>query len=1502
MNPPKKNSILSQWRERQGQVQQSSAAGSAIPNMMSPGQERLWFLQQLYPENSFYNHSEWHEFRGQLDRRLFLEALREILDKQKQLRAYFPAVEGKPSVKFDRSGRPEINYLSSDSFIGSPQWREELAHKPFDLAEPGLCKVFWVEFDADHFGLLMVVHHIIVSKWSMQILLNQVAEQYHYLKEGGKESTLSLQKEFTDFAFAQKNKEHRADSIEFWKGELNTLKTHDFFEYKKVSTKPSFEGRTFKRVVPTALSQKIVQQAKQEGVTLYTWMLTVFFELLRRYFQDHNFGVGTPVENRPDPAYEKVVGFFNNTFVFVNPIDGSSNFKEGLQKVKTQLQSLLPHVLVPFEELVAAHSIEREAHKNSFFNTMFVSGKEGWNPQLADTEWSSQVVLTKNAKFDLTFFVFERPEGMEWVMEYAVSVFEKEQADSFMSQIQELAERFLEDPDQKMREVQLTGEGPVPTAENPQPSLQEYTNFSDLFKGIAKVNTEKIAVVDHQGTMTYEALWREAQHLAQRLLRHYPNEKRIGVLTERKCETVVGILGTVLAGKSYVPLDPKYPSNRLQMVIEDAALNCILSTPDVQFKQAKELIQPISVSGQQQDDNNIQVSMDPQDDIYVIYTSGSTGKPKGVPISHQNLLFSTAARLAYYTEQPEHFLLLSSMAFDSSKAGLFWTLATGGTLHLVPDGFEQDVDAFSNYIQQKGITHTLMLPSLYSLMLEMGNSSALNSLKNVIVAGEACTPSLVQLHFDRLPNTKLFNEYGPTEATVWSSVHRCRETDAHGPVPIGRPIPGVELWVLGKDLKPVPKGVVGELFIGGEGLSKAYLNQEEKTTQAFIYAELNGLKQRLYKSGDRVYMDSEGLLHFLGRGDDQLKIRGYRIELSEIEAVMRTFPGIQEAFVVPSYGKDPKKATGLRSFYRGEETTEEAFRPYLEERLPAYMVPATFQKIEEIPSLPNGKVDRKKLKQLQGASQPVSGKRLSELSTIESQLSTIWQEVLGLNSVDIDADFFSLGGDSLLSIRVIAKAKKHFTLPASALFEFPTIRSLARYAEKGELNQQTKKDQPLPKLSLSPIQHWFLTQLQGPKHYWNQAWILPLKEPVSRGDLEQFIVQVLAKHEVLRYNFLEEEEWKISVRSWTPENLPLFTSNVQGDTNALWPEVQSMQEGVNLSELPLFQIWMNTVGDHSSQLLFWAHHLVVDEVSWNLLFEEWDQWTASKKDYLKNDNGIDQTYRRWSNSQSTVQLSPQELSYWKKASVHPLRTDKVTEGLYTEKDMVSSIQRFDFVQRTEERAILDPFGLQLDEFLIAALGLTLEEYAIDKRLSLSLEKHGRNPEQGLTDVTGTVGWMTSFYPFTLPLDKTADRGAFLIALKELYRAIPGQGRGFQIINQESKEGAMPMPEVTFNFLGHASGDDKRHFVTQGMRHPDMQSSAHIELNARIVESTIELYWRFSNKHWQKETQQLIQTKMEENLIQLKDYCLGQNTTSYSPSDFGEVDIDQDDLDTLLNSL
>jgi amino acid adenylation domain-containing protein/non-ribosomal peptide synthase protein (TIGR01720 family) len=982
-------------------------------------------------------------------------------------------------------------------------------------------------------------------------------------------------------------------------------------------------------------------------------------------------------------------------------------------------------------------------------------------------------------------------DGERIRLDFDPAIFNDAEAAALADQLSVFLADAAARPDSRVAALALIGEEKRPLLETITP-IEPGRALPDLFAHRARTAPDRTAVVSGDERVTYGELDRRSEALARSLAsRGIGCDDVVALHCAAGPEFVVAMLGILRAGAAYLPLDPSYPIERLQFMVADSAARAIVTPPGM----PPELFEGPSLPVDCDDggDTALPKTIPPDSLAYVIYTSGSTGVPKGVHISHRSALASTLARPAVYGEPVERYLLLSPASFDSSIAGLFWTLLDGGMLVFPPAAARSDVAALGALIERERVTHLLALPSLWRLLVEFGDG-ALASLRTVIVAGESCPAELVALHAARLPMTRLFNEYGPTEAAVWCSVFDCARMEPGRQVPIGSAIPGAALHVLDENLQPLAIGLDGDLYVGGAGVARGYGARPDATAAAFLPDPFCGDGARMYRTGDRVRRLPAGDLEFLGRADGMVKIRGHRIELGEVESHLRAIESIAECTVVVS-GEQLLAACVPRA---GAAIDDGALRASLTASLPSWMIPQHFAVVDSLPRLDNGKVDREAIiagaHPAAGRSAAPDGRRPPAANGTEA-LMAIWSALLRAGDVGIHDDFFAAGGDSILAIQVAARARQAgLDVRASDLFEHPTIARLA-----AAVAMRTPSRAPVVRSSapapLTPVQHWFLDTDPVDRHHFVQIAALEPRRPVDPVRLRDAVRALGEHHGALRMRFTcDRGEWMQSPAG-DPVEMEIVVCGGDFDED-IARDAAGRIEQLDIERGPVVRFVCYT-SPARTRLVVIAHHLVIDAVSWGILAADLDHLVAGEA--LPPPSTL---FTEWAARLDREADDPKRLDEagawlaqpWSDAP--PLPRDR-EDGANTQESTravsvtLPAAETASLLRDAQAASRATPL-----ELLLSALARTLGRWSGGATL-VELEDHGRRPWTDDVDLSRSVGWFTSAFPLLLPSSDVR-------TVKERVREATARGLGFGILRELAREESLrdlPRPEVRFNFLG-----------------------------------------------------------------------------------------------------
>nr|AYM54496.1 nonribosomal peptide synthase [Myxococcus fulvus] len=1033
---------------------------------LSSGQERLWFLDRLSPGTAQYNVHLGLRARGALDTVALRRSLEELVRRHEVLRTRFPEVEGSPRQVI---ASPDAGVaLTVVELPGLTEARREeeiqrrsdaVARQPFDLATGPLFRVTLVALGPDDHALFVTKHHIITDGWSLGVFVRELSALYASFVRGQTPVLPPVSMQFAESALRERAwlaGESGARERTYWKGKLQGLPPLQLPVDHAVSTSTSHRGATIPVAFSPALSEALRELAHREGCSLFMVLFAAFSALLHRYSGQLDFGVGTVIANRGNTPAD-LLGFIANTLALRCDFSGEPTFAQWLARARKVVLEALDHQSLPFSEVVQGVGASREGGLNPLVRACFtLENIPAPVLELPGTRWSflngaPDGSVEGVAKFELSLILASGDNGLGGMLEYSREVFDASTAERMVEHLQVLLEAIVARPEAPLSKLPLLSpaergrlltdwNGPV--LDVPALCMQQ------LVQAQVERTPQAVAVVSGHTRLTYAELNRRANQLAHHLRRlGVQPEARVGLCVERTEDLVIGLLAILKSGGAYVPLDPAYPKERLALILEDARVPVLLTqqrlVPELPATQARVVCLDTDAPaiGAEPDTNPEQVTS-PDALAYLIYTSGSTGKPKGVMIDHRNAVaFLTWALSVFSPEALAGTLASTSICFDLSVFEIFAPLCLGAKVIVAKNALE-----VSELPAAREVTLINTVPSAMGALLRAG--AVPSSVVIVNLAGEALAGSLVD-HIYQLGHVRdVFNLYGPSETTTYSTFTRV----SRGQTPtIGRPVGNTQVYVLDAHREPMPVGVPGEVFIGGHGVARGYLDRPELTAERFIASPFaGGTSERLYRTGDLARWLPDGQLEYLGRMDHQVKLRGFRIELGEIGAALMEHPNVRDAVVVVRDGLGADKQLVAYVVGREQKAPEPAeLRDHLKSRLPEYMVPFLFVSLEALPLTPNGKVDRAALPAPERPRSGAGKEHVAPRTPGEVSLAAIWRQVLGVEQVGVHDHFFELGGHSLLLYRVLvlARAESGADIPLRALLQAPTLEEMARTIE-----------------------------------------------------------------------------------------------------------------------------------------------------------------------------------------------------------------------------------------------------------------------------------------------------------------------------------------------------------------------------------------------------------------------------------------------------------------------
>ena len=1037
---------------------------------LSFAQQRLWFLDQLEPGSTRYNIRGAVRVKGVLNISAFEKSVDAIIRRHESFRTTFHSERGRAVQTILPAANLRLPLIDLQPLPSSEQESEvvrisaEEANSSFDLSRGPLFRVMLLRLgERDHI-VLLTMHHIISDGWSMGIVIQDLENFYHSFSNGIAQPDQGLEIQYADFAYWQKQwlqGELLDREISYWRSRLGgALPSLELPTDRVKPPYPTYRGAICKWSLDKVLSEDIARLSRRQAVTVFMTLLAAFKTLLMRYSGQNEIVVGSPIAGRNRSEIEGLVGFFVNMLALRSTLSPDLRFTDFLRQVRDITLGAYAHQDVPFEKLVEELQPERNINRSPIFQAVFILQNV---PHRSSTLKLSELSIepfelpVDTANFELILELEETEQGLAGGLIYNADLFDAQSIERMSANFRTLLKAIVEEPDSRLFELPIISASErrllLSTWNSTENEYTQGLTVHELIELQARRRQTANAAIFANEQLTYEELNQRANQLARHLraLGVRPGVF-VGISFPRSLEMLVGLLGVLKSGGAYVPLDPEAPPQRLESMIEQAQVEVLLTSESLRHLFVEPLVKVICLDSEwssiaDKESDNLQGAVTLDDVAYLIYTSGSTGVANGVAVSHKNMLHSIRAHLIYYREPVGRLMLIPPVAFDSSVTSIYWTLCSGGCVVIPEDGAQRDVSKLASLIRDYSISHWISVPSLYSALIEYTDPASLAPLRVVIMAGEECRRELVEQHRRQVPQAVLFNEYGPTECSVWSTVYDCTEWTPGNRVPIGMPIPNWQIYLLDQRLQPVPIGVSGELHIGGEGVSCGYKGQPDLTAQRFIPDQFSGKPgARLYKTGDIARYRSDGNVEFLGRNDFQVKIRGFRIELEEIEAQLDKHPAVKQSLVIVSNGGGADQLVAYIVAVAGLQLSNDEIKKFLRGRLPDYMVPHRFIFIDKFPLTPNGKVDRSAIRLHEPTEKGLDERAELPGNEVANGLMAIWAEVLKTHPQSTQDDFFSLGGHSLLIPQMMSKIQESFgvELPAYILFDCPTIEELAR--------------------------------------------------------------------------------------------------------------------------------------------------------------------------------------------------------------------------------------------------------------------------------------------------------------------------------------------------------------------------------------------------------------------------------------------------------------------------
>ena len=1280
----------------------------------STSQRRLLFLDSLTADARLYNMSGGaFRVRGALDVGLLERCLAELYQRHESLRTVFEDVAGRwvqvvlesPALDFRVV---DLTHLAVDDREGEAlRQAGDAIREIFDLRRGPLFRAVVYRIDAGQHLLVMPIHHTVFDGWSMGVLIKELSDLYRAYERGTPSPLPPIMFQYADYARWEKLRltpEYIAREQVYWReklsGQLPGLELPTDHPRPVVQ---SYAGATQTIELSRELTARVHALSRKEGATAFMTLLAAYNTFLFRYTRQDEVLVGTSTAGRTHPQVESLTGFFLNTLILRNRLAGDMPFTDLLRQVRETALEAYAHQGLPVDNVVEAVQPDRDPSRNPIVQTTFIYENMPFPVvELAGRRLEPLALDTKTAPFDIGFTVFEFDGAFRVAVEYKTDLFEPETIARMLAHYGRLIEGIVADPSQCLADL------PMLTEAERQQILVEWNateaafpaglGLHQLVEAQVEANPDQTALLFEGASLTYRQLNVGANQLARYLVRlGVGPDVLVCVYMERSLELHVALYAILKAGGAYVPLDPLYPKDRIRFMLADTAAPVVLTQhrflgefADVNARVLciDKGLQPLV---EDQSEENLGRAVSPEDLAYVIYTSGSTGQPKGVMAPHRAIcnLVQWRARL-FSLSASDRVLCKTPFSFDASLIELFWSLACGAQIVIARPEGHKDSRYLADLIADERVTMMDVVPSMLSALLDEPAIERCDSLRVVTTGADVVTPDLVQRFFAKMP-ADLYNLYGPTETAVEVTCWKCSADPALPFTPIGRPMANVEAYILDSSLHPVPVGVPGELHIGGIQLARGYLNRPDLTEQQFIFHPFRAESgARLYKTGDLARYLPDGNIVFLGRGDQQVKVRGFRIELGEIEVVLKAHPVVRDAIVIAmDDARGAKQLVGYVVVDAYDESWTDRVRAFLEQRLPEYMIPAFFVRLERIPLLPNGKLDRRSLPLPDLSRLPSGPGFVAPRTPIEEIVAGIWSELLGVERVGVGDNFFHLGGHSLLATQVMTRVRAAFNIevPLRALFETPTVDHLAQCIRAAQ--EQTRSGRSLPltpmdpearargiPLSFAQQRLWFLDQLMPGSSAYNIPGMLRVSGKLNFDAIRKAFTEIVRRHETLRTRFESVDGTPLQIID-PPGAFPVQVLDLSHlDAQARESEAQRLaaEETARPFDLragPVLRATVLRLDEEDHVLLLSIHHIAGDGWSVAVFMHElgvlYDAYCTGKPPALPGLPIQYADFAVWQRQWLQGEILDAQLAYWREKLADPqlleLPTDRPRSAL-----------------------------------------------------------------------------------------------------------------------------------------------------------------------------------------------------------------------------------------------
>ena len=1478
---------------------------------LSHAQRRLWIIDKVNGPSSAYHIQGSYELLGNLNVSQLELAFKHILNRHEALRTNFIEIEDKPfqiireNVAFNIIKR-KLNNLE---LVKQDILNEN--NKTFDLENDLLIKAYLYEISPTHFVISVCIHHIIADGWSIGVLLNELSALY----QGKTLEPLAIQ--YKDFTYWQNDAIHHSSSMnsqrDFWHAQLEgTLPALDLPTDFHRPEKRNDEGSSSHFVIPSEVTKELKSYLESNQHSLFMGLFAFYNILLHKYSHQNEIVVGVPVSGRYHHDLNNQIGFYLNTLPLRTQVNSQKSVEAFLKTIDENIKNAFDNQVYPFDLLLEKSNKGRGADRVGLYDVMFTlqnfdEGTLAFN----NMEAKNLEIDLPNSKFEMTMICKELKDSIGVSIEYSTQLFSKQSIEVFSRHFVQLIKNFLLTKNRSISDLSLMDSvefKKVTQDFNQKLPIQNTDNVQGVipyFYEMVSLYPHDIAMVFEEKKLTYQQLDERSNQIANYLIDEIKLKKEeiVGVFFNKGFEMIASIFGILKAGCAYMPVDSNNPDSRIHFFFTDSNCKIVLTEESLQ-KNIQKLHPNVKSSSQiQGSTSRPQITCHANDLAYLLYTSGSTGVPKGAMIEHGSIVALIKNRNFAKIKRGDRFMQFSNFAFDISIYDIFGTLLNGAALYIVNSDEMSLPETISAFIKKNQINITMIPTALFNVLIDY-QPEMMHQFDTLAFGGQEASTRHVQIAWKhRKNNNSIVNIYGPTETTTFSAYYIVEnELDSNQSVPIGIPSCQDEIYILDEKLNPVPVGIIGEIYISGLGVAIGYKNRPELNEKSFLKNPFGG-KKPLYKTNDLGRWSPDGNIFYHGRNDDQIKIRGYRVEMGDVKLAIANFKGITQVHLTV-YTKDLSANKELVGYFVADGIVSiKELREFLLKIIPSYMIPSFLIQVDKLPVNNNGKVDSNLLPK-PGENESVNLNVNKPKSELEKVLYGVWSTLLGRKNFSIDDNYFSLGGDSIKAIQMIAALReKKYKLIIKDLYKMPTIAELANVLVP--LQQEIKQEKITGEVPLGAIQEWLFASKGSDLHHFNQDLLLEIPSTLEKSKITEAIVLLFSHHDMLRTLYrIDGKKVTQSIQNqvnFALEEVSIGSESEIGVTTTAFNKMMRIDSGSLLRGLLIKTSRQN-------YLYLNIHHLVIDGFSWRIIIEDLQNcllaFQSNKKVVLPRKSI---SFKQWTETLKITDIFNNEINFWK-SSLQEISGQWVTNSkLPLQISELNTSLDADFTQKLLGD-VHKAFNTQINDILLYALAKTLSSLHGNDNSQIYLEGHGREGLFDDLDISRTIGWFTSLYPVNLKYRSELSTADQIKHFKESLRKIPHNGLGYGVLKYLKKVPELelaPSPIASFNYLGQFEDGETKSDLKISSHKTGQTIATHLllttglELNCYIRNSKLEISLTYSN---QKITPDIAEKLMQDYIQNLKaviDFCLQTEEGGITPSD---IDFDEFDIDTLDNVL